>query len=162
LSQLRTVTVRNCDKKMHDCVFCRIVAGEVPAHVVLDETRTMAFLDARPVFPGHCLLVPRDHHETLADLPADLLAPVFEAAQRLAAAVQTGMGADGTFVAMNNRVSQSVPHLHVHVVPRRRKDGLRGFFWPRQKYENDAAMAAAADAVRAALVAPPAPNHPEL
>jgi len=111
----------------------------------------MAFLDARPVFPGHCLLVPRAHHETLADLPADLVEPVFAAAQRLALAVEAGMGADGTFVALNNRVSQSVPHLHVHVVPRRRKDGLRGFFWPRQKYESDEAMEAAADAVRAAL-----------
>jgi histidine triad (HIT) family protein len=136
---------------VQSCVFCRIVAGEVPAHVVLDEERTVAFLDARPVFPGHCLLVPRAHHETLADLPVELLTPVFAAAQRLANAVQVGMGADGTFVAMNNRVSQSVPHLHVHVVPRRRKDGLRGFFWPRQKYESDAAMAAAADAVRGAL-----------
>jgi histidine triad (HIT) family protein len=134
-----------------DCVFCRIVAGETSAHVVLDEEKTMAFLDARPVFPGHCLLVPRAHHETLADLPADLVEPVFAAAQRLALAVEAGMGADGTFVALNNRVSQSVPHMHVHVVPRRRKDGLRGFFWPRQKYESDEAMEAAADAVRAAL-----------
>jgi histidine triad (HIT) family protein len=134
-----------------DCVFCRIVAGETSAHVVLDEEKTMAFLDARPVFPGHCLLVPRAHHETLADLPADLVEPVFAAAQRLALAVEAGMRADGTFVALNNRVSQSVPHMHVHVVPRRRKDGLRGFFWPRQKYESDEAMEAAADAVRAAL-----------
>ena len=134
-----------------DCVFCRIVAGETSAHVVLDEEKTMAFLDARPVFPGHCLLVPRAHHETLADLPPELIEPLFATAQRLARAVEAGMGADGTFVAINNRVSQSVPHLHVHVVPRRRKDGLRGFFWPRQKYESDDAMRAAADAVRAAL-----------
>ncbi len=134
-----------------DCVFCRIVAGEIAAHAVLEEERTMAFLDARPVFPGHCLLVPRAHHETLADLPADLVEPVFSTAQRLARAVEAAMGADGTFVAINNRVSQSVPHLHVHVVPRRRKDGLRGFFWPRQKYESDDAMAAAAAAVRAAV-----------
>ena len=125
-----------------DCVFCLIIAGEVPAHVVLDEEQVMAFLDARPVFPGHCLLVPREHHETLTDLPAGLIAPVFTAAQRLAGAVESGMGADGTFVAINNRVSQSVPHLHVHVVPRRRKDGLRGFFWPRQKYESEDAMEA--------------------
>jgi len=137
-----------------DCVFCRIVAGEVPAHVVLEEEQVMAFLDARPVFPGHCLLVPREHHETLTDLPPDLIAPVFTAAQRLAGAVESGMGADGTFVAINNRVSQSVPHLHVHVVPRRRKDGLRGFFWPRQKYESEDAMEAAAAAVRGALEAP--------
>jgi histidine triad (HIT) family protein len=138
-----------------DCVFCRIVAGEIPAHTVLDEERTMAFLDARPVFPGHCLLVPRAHYETLADLPADLVEPLFATAQRLANAVEAGMGADGTFVAVNNRVSQSVPHLHVHVVPRRRKDGLRGFFWPRQKYESDDAMAATAAAIRAALRDPP-------
>ena len=138
-----------------DCVFCRIVAGEIAAHTVLDEEQTMAFLDARPVFPGHCLLVPRAHHETLADLPAELVEPLFATAQRLARAVEAGMGADGTFVAINNRVSQSVPHLHVHVVPRRRKDGLRGFFWPRQKYESDEAMAAAAAAIRAALRDPP-------
>jgi histidine triad (HIT) family protein len=134
-----------------DCLFCRIVAGEQPAHVVLDEERTMAFLDVRPVFPGHCLLVPRAHHETLADLPPALVEPVFASAQRLARAVEAGMGADGTFVAINNRISQSVPHLHAHVVPRRKKDGLRGFFWPRQKYESDEAMCDAADAVRAAL-----------
>jgi len=136
-------------------VFCQIVTGEIAAHVVLEEERTMAFLDARPVFPGHCLLVPRAHYETLADLPADLVEPVFATAQRLARAVEAGMGADGTFVAVNNRVSQSVPHLHVHVVPRRRKDGLRGFFWPRQKYESDDAMAATAAAIRAALRDPP-------
>ena len=136
---------------MSDCVFCRIVSGESSAHVVLDEETTMAFLDARPVSPGHCLLVPRAHHETLADLPEDLVQPVFAAAQRLARAVEAGMGADGTFVAINNRVSQSVAHMHVHVVPRKRKDGLRGFFWPRQKYESDDAMDAAAAAVRAAL-----------
>ena len=138
---------------MTDCVFCRIVAGELSAHLVLAEEQVMAFLDVRPVFPGHCLLVPRQHHETLADLPPDLIMPVFAAGQRLAAAVERGMGADGTFVAVNNRISQSVPHLHVHVVPRRRKDGLRGFFWPRQKYESDEAMVAAADAVRRALEA---------
>jgi histidine triad (HIT) family protein len=134
-----------------ECVFCRIVAGDQPAQVVLDETDVVAFLDVRPVFPGHCLLVPREHHETLADVPPRLIEPLFAAAQRLARAVERGMDADGTFVAVNNRISQSVAHLHVHVVPRRRKDGLRGFFWPRQKYESDAAMAAAAAAVRAAL-----------
>ena len=134
-----------------DCVFCRIVAGEVPAHVVLEDEPTVAFLDARPVFPGHSLLVPRAHHETLGDLPPELVGPVFSAAQRLAAAVERAMEADGSFVAVNNRVSQSVAHLHVHVVPRRRKDGLRGFFWPRQKYEDDDEMAAVAARIRAAL-----------
>lgn len=131
-----------------DCTFCRIVAGEVPAHVVLDDDVGVAFLDARPVFPGHVLLVPRAHHETLADLPAALLAPLFERVQRLSSAVPAAVGAVGTFVAMNNTVSQSVPHLHVHVVPRRPKDGLRGFFWPRQKYEGgEEEMAATAAAI---------------
>lgn len=94
----------------------------------------MAFLDHRPLFPGHCLLVPRDHHETLVDLPAALIDPLFRNARLLARAVERGLQADGSFVALNNRVSQSVPHLHVHVVPRRYKDGLKGFFWPRQSY----------------------------
>src|SRR5688500_7833082 len=100
----------------------------------------MAFLDLRPVFPGHVLLVPRDHHETLTDRPPALVQPLFTVAQQLAQAVQAAMDAHGTFVAMNNTVSQSVPHLHVHVVPRRRKDGLRGFFWPRQRYADDDEM----------------------
>jgi histidine triad (HIT) family protein len=133
------------------CPFCEIVAGRQPAHVVLDDEATLAFLDARPLFPGHTLLVPRQHHETLADLPSDQLGRYFERAQRLSRAMEQAFGAAGSFVAINNRVSQSVPHLHVHVVPRRRKDGLRGFFWPRQKYESDGAMDAAANAVRAAL-----------
>ena len=133
------------------CVFCEIVAGTRPAHVVLDEDEVMAFLDARPVFPGHCLLIPRAHYETLADLPSALLEPLFGAAQRLQRALESGLEADGVFVAVNNRISQSVPHLHVHVVPRRRKDGLRGFFWPRQKYESDAQMAEVAAELRAAL-----------
>ena len=112
----------------------------------------MAFLDARPVFLGHSLLVPRDHYETLADLPTGLVGELFADAQRLAVAVEQAVDAEGTFVAVNNRVSQSVPHLHVHVVPRRRKDGLRGFFWPRQKYSGDEEMAAVAASVRAAVV----------
>jgi len=133
------------------CAFCAIVAGDTPAHVVASDELTVAFLDSRPVFPGHVLLVPRDHHETLADLPAGLVGPLFAAAQRLSRAVEAGMDAHGTFVALNNRVSQSVPHLHVHVVPRRRKDGLRGFFWPRQRYADDADMAAVAARIRTAL-----------
>ena len=131
------------------CLFCKIVRGEEPGHVVLESERCVAFLDVRPVFPGHCLLVPREHHETLASLPAELVAPLFADARRLARAVEVALRADGTFVAMNNNVSQSVPHLHVHVVPRRFKDGLRGFFWPRQKYPDGAAM----EAVRAAIAA---------
>jgi histidine triad (HIT) family protein len=117
-----------------DCVFCRIVAGELPAAVVLDEPDLVAFLDARPVFKGHVLLVPREHVDTLPDLPAPLRDPFLETAQRLARAVVDGLGAQGSFVAMNNVVSQSVPHLHLHVVPRTKGDGLRGFFWPRTKY----------------------------
>ena len=134
-----------------DCVFCRIRDGQVPAHVVLDEPEVLAFLDARPVFPGHVLVIPRDHHVTLPDLPGDLLVPFFGAVQRVAASMPGALDADGTFVANNNVVSQSVAHLHVHVVPRRRKDGLRGFFWPRQRYESDEAAAAMAATIRTAL-----------
>ncbi|WP_127131125.1 HIT family protein [Georgenia sp. SYP-B2076] len=133
------------------CTFCRIVRGEIPAHVVLETAETMAFLDARPVFKGHTLLVPRDHVETLPDLPAPLLAPYLGAAQRLATAMTEGLGAQGSFVATNNVVSQSVPHLHVHVVPRTKGDGLRGFFWPRTKYADDAEAHGYAERLRAAL-----------
>ncbi|MFC6287840.1 HIT family protein [Nocardioides sp. GCM10027113] len=117
-----------------DCVFCRIVAGEAEAGVVLDEPDFVAFLDARPLFKGHLLLVPRRHVDTLLDLPDDLRDGFLATAQRLARAVVEGLGAQGSFVAMNNVVSQSVPHLHLHVVPRTKGDGLRGFFWPRTKY----------------------------
>jgi histidine triad (HIT) family protein len=116
------------------CLFCAIVAGTEPAHVVSATDETLAFLDTRPLFKGHTLLVPRDHHETLVDLPAPSIAPLFAEAQRLAAVMERALGSVGSFVAINNRVSQSVPHLHVHVVPRNRKDGLKGFFWPRTKY----------------------------
>ena len=133
------------------CPFCAIATGELPAAMVLDEPDVLAFLDVRPVFVGHVLVVPRVHHETLPDLPVDQLPVLFGAAQRVAAAVLPALDADGSFVAMNNTVSQSVPHLHVHVVPRRRKDGLRGFFWPRQKYDSDDAMQATAAAIRDAL-----------
>ncbi|HEX3424495.1 MAG TPA: HIT family protein [Acidimicrobiales bacterium] len=136
-----------------DCLFCRLVAGTVAAQVVLDEAGVMAFLDIRPLFPGHVLVVPKIHVETLTDLPPEQVAPLFGAVRRLAGAVEAAMEADGTFIAINNRVSQSVAHLHVHVVPRRRKDGLRGFMWPRQRYPDDAAMAATAAAIRAALAA---------
>jgi histidine triad (HIT) family protein len=135
---------------MAACVFCSIVAGETPAFVVLDDDVVLGFLDTRPLFPGHVLLVPRDHHETLSDLPAELIGPVFERVQRMATAVQTAMDAKGTFVAMNNTVSQSVPHLHVHIVPRTKGDGLKGFFWPRTKYRDDAHATEVAAAVRAA------------
>ena len=120
------------------CVFCDIVSGDVPAHVVLADDDFVAFLDARPLFKGHALLVPRDHVVTLPDLPAALRDGFLERAQRLATAMVAGLGAQGSFVAMNNTVSQSVPHLHCHVVPRTKGDGLRGFFWPRTKYVDDA------------------------
>src|SRR5690349_5037848 len=120
-----------------NCLFCRIVSGEVSAVVVYEDANTVAFLDHRPLFPGHTLLVPREHYETLVDLPAAQVGPFFKNAQLLSRAVESAMEAEGSFVAMNNRVSQSVPHLHVHVVPRRRKDGLKGFFWPRTKYKSD-------------------------
>ena len=136
---------------MANCIFCSIVSGTLAAHRVLDEDDVIAFLDVRPVFHGHVLVVPRDHHETLLDLPPELLPPVFDAAKRVAAAVTAGLEADGTFVAMNNTISQSVPHLHVHVVPRRRKDGLRGFFWPRQTYESDEQMTDVATRIANAL-----------
>ena len=133
------------------CAFCAIVDGSASAHVVLDDDRHLAFLDLRPVFKGHVLLVPREHHETLPDLPVDDVGPLFERARLLAAAVRDGLEAQGTFVAMNNTVSQSVPHLHVHVVPRTKGDGLRGFFWPRTTYESDDEMASFAERVRGAL-----------
>ncbi len=121
------------------CLFCQIVRGEVEAEVVLDEEHVVGFLDVRPVFKGHTLLVPREHVDTLTDLPEALVSPLFTTAQRVAAAMTAGLGAQGTFVAMNNVVSQSVPHLHVHVVPRTKGDGLRGFFWPRTTYDDDEA-----------------------
>jgi histidine triad (HIT) family protein len=138
-------------RRMSDCPFCAIVAGTSPARIVLDDDVAVAFLDVRPLIKGHVLVVPRDHVETLLDLPAERLGPYFERVQRVAGAVEAGLGAAGSFVAMNNRVSQSVPHLHVHVVPRNRKDGLRGFFWPRHKYDDDAEMASYAERLRGAL-----------
>ena len=119
------------------CVFCRIINDELSAMIVFEDDISLAFLDHRPLFPGHTLLVPRTHHETFSDLPSTHIRQFFSNAQLLAKAVELAMEAEGTFVAMNNRVSQSVPHLHVHIVPRRRKDGLKGFFWPRNKYQDD-------------------------
>lgn len=135
------------------CIFCGILEGSIPAHVVWQDAHTLAFLDSRPVFPGHTLVVPRVHIETLPELPDDLLTPLFGAARRIAAAMPQALQGDGTFVALNNRVSQSVPHLHVHVIPRRFKDGLRGFFWPRQRYDDDAQAEATAAAIRRAIEA---------
>jgi histidine triad (HIT) family protein len=134
-----------------DCRFCQIIAGDEPSHVVFEDERTLAFLDNRPLFPGHSLLMPRDHHETLADLPDELVGPLFENARLLSAAIPKAMRKPGSFVAINNVVSQSVPHLHVHVVPRKQKDGLRGFFWPRTKYGSEAEMREVAERVRRAV-----------
>ncbi|WP_405003453.1 HIT family protein [Kitasatospora purpeofusca] len=134
-----------------DCVFCAVVAGTEPAHRVLEDGVAVAFLDRRPLFPGHVLVVPRDHHPTLTDLPPAAVGPFFLRVRRVTAAVELGLGAAGSFVAANNRISQSVPHLHVHVVPRNPKDGLRGFFWPRRAYSDEADAALVAERLRAAL-----------
>jgi histidine triad (HIT) family protein len=131
------------------CAFCEIVAGRTAAHLVYEDEQFVAFLDARPLFPGHTLLVPREHHEAIWDLPAELTCAMGERVQRLSLAVRDAMEGDGAFNAVNNIVSQSVPHLHVHVVPRKRKDGLRGFFWPRTTYASDEEAAAVAAAIRA-------------
>ena len=138
---------------MPGCLFCSIIAGEVEVDGVLETEHVIGFLDHRPVFKGHVLLVPREHVVTLPDLPARLRDPFLEAGQRLATAMLSGLGAQGSFVAMNNTVSQSVPHLHMHVVPRTKGDGLRGFFWPRTKYADDAERAEYAGKLRAALEA---------
>lgn len=144
---------KRADRAGPTCVFCRIVAGDEAAHTVLDDGHVVAFLDVRPLFHGHVLVVPRLHVETLPDLPADEVGPFFERVQRLSVAVRDAGGAQGTFVAMNNKVSQSVPHFHAHVVPRTKGDGLRGFFWPRTRYVDDAQAAAVAAAVSQALPA---------
>ena len=134
-----------------NCTFCKIIRGETASHVVYEDETSFAFLDHRPLFPGHCLLATRDHIETLVDLPARLIAPLFANAQLLAQALEKGLLAEGTFVAINNRVSQSVPHLHVHVVPRRKKDGLKGFFWPRQSYRDQEHVARVHESIRTAI-----------
>jgi histidine triad (HIT) family protein len=131
--------------RQEDCLFCRIVAREADAKIVFEDDVSMAFLDSRPLFPGHCLLISKAHYETIADLPKDLIGRLFSNAQDLAAVVQGAMQAEGTFVAANNTVSQSVPHFHIHIVPRRRKDGLRGFFWPRHAYSSEDEMIAVRD-----------------
>jgi histidine triad (HIT) family protein len=136
---------------MSACIFCGIIEGSVAAHHVLRDDTVCAFLDTRPLFAGHVLVIPSAHCETLTDLDPNLLGPFFTRVQQIAHAVELGMNAEGTHVAMNNRVSQSVPHLHVHVVPRRRKDGLRGFFWPRTKYASDELARETAEKIKAAL-----------
>jgi histidine triad (HIT) family protein len=136
---------------MAACTFCRIVAGELAAVTVYADEHALAFLDHRPLFPGHTLVIPRAHVETLADLPEEMVLPLFRLVQRLTRAIPLALDAQGTFVGINNRMSQSVLHLHVHVVPRRRGDGLRGFFWPRQRYLSAEVMQEVAERIRAAL-----------
>jgi histidine triad (HIT) family protein len=133
------------------CPFCAIVEKVESARVVFEDEISLAFLDARPLFPGHCLLIPRPHYETLSDLPTDFIGPFFINAQLLTRAVETAMKSEGSFVAINNRVSQSVMHLHVHIVPRRKRDGLKGFFWPRTPYKSESEMDDVQRAIRAAV-----------
>ncbi len=133
------------------CKFCRIISGDPLTPIVLDDEFCVAFLDSRPLFHGHCLLVPRAHYETLTELPDSLIGPLFSDAKLLCRAVEESMSADGAFVAINNKISQSVPHLHVHVVPRRSKDGLKGFFWPRRLYADQGQMIEVAGRIRAAV-----------
>jgi histidine triad (HIT) family protein len=142
-----------------DCVFCKIVAGEIPAYIVYKNEDFIAFLDIHPLFPGHVLLCPQPHYETLLDLPATLAGPAMATTQLLARAVEAAVDADGTFIAVNNRVSQAVPHLHIHVVPRRRRDGLRGFFWPRQPYRDDDAREAVRGAIEREIEKIETQNH---
>ena len=133
------------------CTFCRIVGGELESCAVFEDEMSLAFLDRRPLFHGHTLIVPRAHYQTLVDLPPALIGPLFANARLLARALEQALGAEGSFVAVNNRISQSVPHLHVHVVPRRRQDGLRGFFWPRTKYESDEQMREVGETLRSTI-----------
>ncbi len=143
--------LRSRPHESQTCAFCRIIRSEEQASIVFEDNISLAFLDRRPLFPGHCLLVPKAHLETLADLPPSLVGPLFQNAQLLERAIEEGLAADGTFVAINNRVSQSVPHVHIHLVPRHRKDGLKGFFWPRQRYQDDAALRQVQETLRTAI-----------
>src|SRR2546425_2562092 len=134
-----------------NCAFCKILRGELQSYAVYEDQISLAFLDQRPLFPGHCLLIPKEHYETLLDLPSALMAPLFTNVQLMARALERGLWVEGTFVAVNNRVSQSVPHLHIHIVPRRKKDGLKGFFWPRQLYKDKDAILAVQGLLRSTL-----------
>jgi histidine triad (HIT) family protein len=136
---------------IQDCPFCKIVRSEAQSYNVFEDGLTLAFLDKRPLFPGHCLLIPKSHYETLIDLPASLVGPLFQHAQLLARAMEQGLQAEGTFVAINNRISQSVPHVHIHIVPRHKKDGLKGFFWPRQHCQDEAAILSIQNTLRTTI-----------
>jgi histidine triad (HIT) family protein len=134
-----------------NCVFCKIAGGSIPAETIYENDHCLVFLDNTPLFAGHCLVCPKEHYETLMDVPGDMLQPLFSTAQRISRAVEEGLGAEGSFLAINNKISQSVPHLHVHVIPRRRKDGMKGFFWPRRPYRDAGEMRETADALRRAI-----------
>lgn len=133
------------------CAFCRIISGEIESRIVFEDAVSLAFLDHRPLFPGHSLLVPKNHYETLNDLPAELIEPLFTNVRLMARAVEQAMGAEGAFIAINNRISQGVPHLHIHIVPRRKKDGLKGFFWPRNPYKDEAELLKTRKAIQKAV-----------
>jgi histidine triad (HIT) family protein len=133
------------------CAFCRVICGEEKSRIVFEDEVSLAFLDHRPLFPGHSLLVPKNHCETLNDLPAELIEPLFTNARLMARAVEQAMEAEGTFIAINNRISQRVPHLHIHIVPRRKKDGLKGFFWPRNPYKDEAELLKTQKAIQKAV-----------
>lgn len=134
-----------------DCIFCRIVNGATEGYIVFEDDVSMAFLDIRPIFPGHCLIVPKEHYETLIDLPDELIGKIFKNAKLIAHAVEIGLKAEGSFVAINNRISQSVLHLHIHIVPRNRNDGLKGFFWPRNKYKDEKEILEVQSIIRASI-----------
>jgi histidine triad (HIT) family protein len=146
-------TLKNALVLQENCTFCNIVRGSVPCFKVFEDDISLAFLDHRPLFAGHTLFIVKNHLETLLDLPDSLLGPVFRNVRLLSGAVMQGMEAEGTFVAINNRVSQSVPHFHVHIVPRRKRDGLKGFFWPRRAYKDAQEIEATLRALRSAIAA---------
>ena len=133
------------------CAFCGIISGTVKSYIVFEDAVSLAFLDHHPLFPGHSLLVPKNHYETINDLPAELIEPLFANTRLIARSVEQAMEAEGTFIAINNRISQRVPHLHIHIVPRRRKDGLKGFFWPRNPYKDEAELLKTQKAIRNAI-----------
>lgn len=138
-------------KKIDGCIFCNIAAAERKAAVVYEDERIIVFLDAAPLFAGHCLVCPKEHVDNMLDLETGMIEPLFSVAKRIAGALETGLGAAGSFVCVNNKVSQSVPHLHVHVIPRRPKDGMKGFFWPRRPYTSEEEMFKVAAVLRQAL-----------
>jgi histidine triad (HIT) family protein len=134
-----------------NCLFCKIAKGKVEGYRIFEDKDSLAFLDHRPLFLGHCLLIPKIHYHTLADLPVELIAPLFANVKLLAQAMEEGLGAEGSFIAINNRISQSVPHLHIHIVPRRKGDGLKGFFWPRHSYKDESEILEIQELLKSAI-----------